>query len=249
MTETVIVVPCYNEAQRLPVDEFRRYCEAHPSVRFIFVNDGSTDTTLDLLEQLAREHPRQISAIDQGSNTGKAATVRTGMQQGFKSGATYAGYWDADLATGLDELARFVQILDHDPQLEMVFGARVKLLGRDIQRRAIRHYPGRIFATLASLTLGLPVYDTQCGAKLFRTSPDMVAIFEEPFITNWIFDVEIVARLIRARRHSKQPSAQKAIYELPLQAWQDVPGSTIRAADFARAIWGLARIYWHTLRR
>jgi len=249
MTETVIVVPCYNEAHRLPIEEFGRFCKAQPSVRFTFVNDGSTDSTLELLEELAREHPDQIAVIDQRPNAGKAASVQRGMLQALESGAAYAGYWDADLATGLDELPRFVQILDRDPQLEMVFGARVKLLGRDIQRRAIRHYPGRVFATLASLTLGLPVYDTQCGAKLFRVSPDMFAIFEDPFLTDWIFDVEIVARLIRDRRHSRQLSAEKVIYELPLQAWHDVPGSTIRAADFAMAIWGLARIYWHTLRR
>jgi hypothetical protein len=68
------------------------------------------------------------------------------------------------------------------------------MLGRDIRRSAFRHYAGRLFATFASLQLRLPVYDTQCGAKIFRATPEVVALFGRPFRLRWCFDVEVLSR-------------------------------------------------------
>ncbi|KAK3287117.1 hypothetical protein CYMTET_5346 [Cymbomonas tetramitiformis] len=84
----------------------------------------------------------------------------------------------------------------------MVFGARVALLGRYIQRKASRHYLGRIFATLASLVLDVPIYDTQCGAKMFRVTPDLNTVLSQPFRSRWIFDVELIARFVALRKKS-----------------------------------------------
>lgn len=248
MRETVIVVPCYNEARRLPVDAFTGSCDAHDWIRFVFVDDGSTDGTLALLQDLAGRHPLQVSLIELQPNGGKAEAVRRGMLQALKSGAAYAGYWDADLATPLEEIPGYCRVLDTLPECDVVFGSRVKLLGRTIERRAVRHYPGRIFATLASLTLQLPVYDTQCGAKLFRATPEVEALFADPFLASWIFDVEIAARLIAQRRGSDRPQAPRAIYELPLQTWRDVAGSKLKPRDTLRALWELVRIRWRYLR-
>jgi hypothetical protein len=158
------------------------------------------------------------------------------------------GYWDADLATPLDTLVAFCELLDTHPDIEMVFGARVQLLGRVIERRALRHYLGRVFATAASLTLGLRIYDTQCGAKLFRASPAMQALFQDPFATRWLGDVELLARLIQARRGTALPPAEEVIYEFPLLEWHDVAGSKVKARDFVKGLCGLARIYWQYLR-
>jgi dolichyl-phosphate beta-glucosyltransferase len=130
----------------------------------------------------------------------------------------------------------------------MVFGARVRLLGRSIERRALRHYLGRMFATAASMMLGMSIYDTQCGAKLFRASPAILSLFQEPFLTRWLFDVEILARLLQARRGTRLPRAEDVIYEFPLHEWHDVAGSKVKARDFFKAFFGLAAIYWHYLR-
>jgi glycosyltransferase involved in cell wall biosynthesis len=237
------VVPCYNEANRLRSLDFSVFCQTVPSVEFLFVNDGSSDRTLEILRDLEEQNPDRCSVLDQPVNRGKAEAVRLGMRAAFERGGEYAGYWDADLATPLAEIPRFVRLLEEHPGREIAFGARVQLLGRSIRRSPLRHYLGRVFATAASSLLRIPVYDTQCGAKLFRVSPELAELFEEPFCTNWIFDVEIVARLIRARRRSGGPSAEDVILEIPLQQWHDVGGSKVGPLDFFRAFAELARIY------
>src|SRR5262249_50217201 len=120
---------------------------------------------------------------------------------------------------------------------------RVKLLGRSVQRHVLRHYVGRIFATAVSIMLRLGVYDTQCGAKLFRVTPRLEERFRDPFISGWIFDVELIAREIQARRRHQQPQVDQIIYEHPLRQWHDVPGSKIRLHDWIAGAWELWRIY------
>ena len=87
------------------------------------------------------------------------------------------------------------------------------------------------------------MYDTQCGAKLFRTSDSMKEIFGQPFLSRWIFDVEIIARFVRQRGRD---AAARAIYELPIRSWHDVKGSKVRSTDFIRALkdlWKIHRAY------
>jgi dolichyl-phosphate beta-glucosyltransferase len=218
-----------------------------PAVRFLFVNDGSTDRTGAILDELVSEDPEHVAVCHLAINLGKAEAVRQGLLRAFEARPVYVGYWDADLATPLATLVDFCALLDVRPELEMVFGARVRLLGRVIERRAVRHYLGRVFATAASLILSLSIYDTQCGAKLFRASPVLHALLQEPFATRWLVDIEIVARLIQARRGTALPQAEDIIYEFPLPEWRDVAGSKVKAWDFAKGLWGLAMIYWYYL--
>lgn len=239
----IIVVPCYNEASRLPVDVFRDFAAAHRNIAFLFVNDGSTDGTQQVIEQLAAEHPAAFSTLGLKRNGGKAEAVRRGFLEAFKGGADYIGFWDADLATPLEDIPTFAAMLDERQDIEMVFGSRVNLLGRYVRRKLVRHWLGRIFATAASGVLGLPIYDTQCGAKLFRVSEELKDAFAEPFISKWIFDVEIIARMIRNRRGSDLPPVEKIIYEYPLLIWRDVAGSKIRGSDFITVGMDLGRIY------
>jgi glycosyltransferase involved in cell wall biosynthesis len=249
MSETTLVIPCYDEAGRLPVDAFSDFVRKTEDVDFIFVNDGSRDATLPLLRDLEASAPGRISVLDQQHNRGKAEAVRVGMNAAFERGALRAGYFDADLATPLSEVPRMLAVLDSDEQIEMVFGARVQLLGRRIERHRWRHYLGRVFATVASETLGLPIYDTQCGAKLFRVTPTTRSLFGQPFEARWIFDVEIVARRIALGRTRDLPAVAGVIHELPLQQWVDVAGSKVRAGDFVRAVFEVVRVYRRYLAR
>jgi glycosyltransferase involved in cell wall biosynthesis len=239
-----IVVPCYNEAKRLAIPQFRSFLVSHPEVRFLFVNDGSRDNTLEVLNALVAEDPRHYEVLDLEKNGGKAEAVRRGMVKALAEGANYAGYWDADLATPLAEIPRFVDTLETHRERDVVFGSRVRLLGRAIARRALRHYLGRLFATVASFVLDLPVYDTQCGAKMFRSSDEARTLFATRFNVNWTFDVEVIARLQRSRLRAQNPrDASSCIYELPLNEWHDVAGSKVRPKDFFKAFFEMLLVY------
>jgi dolichyl-phosphate beta-glucosyltransferase len=239
-----IVVPCYNEAQRLAVSKFHEFVAEHPEVSFLFVNDGSTDVTLRVLRELHAANPRQYDVLDLPKNQGKAEAVRCGMLQAFERSGSYVGYWDADLATPLSELPRFIAALQDNPQRDICFGSRVRLLGRSIDRRAARHYLGRMFATVASFVLDLAVYDTQCGAKLFRVKERTRALFATAFSVNWTFDVELIARVqAQTATAARAGDAHERIYELPLNQWHDVAGSKVRATDFLTGIFEMLRIY------
>jgi glycosyltransferase involved in cell wall biosynthesis len=249
MARATIIIPCYNEGRRLDNSRFIAFaCPVH-EISFLFVDDGSTDNTLALLKSLKNLEPTKFPILTLSKNSGKAEAVRQGVLTALKGCPDYVGFWDADLATPLEALPTFLDLAESRPDVEMVMGARVKLLGRRIERQASRHYLGRVFATAVSLVLGLGVYDTQCGAKVFRVSPSLEGLFAEPFASRWIFDVEIIARLIQARHRNKLSDAASVIYELPLTDWRDVSGSKLKAADFVRAAWELAKIHHRYLQR
>jgi glycosyltransferase involved in cell wall biosynthesis len=239
--DVVVVVPCYNEAERLDSRAFKDYRLPGRELRFCFVNDGSRDATLSVLHGICRDDPGRGFVLDLPRNGGKAEAVRQGLLAALDTGAAAIGFWDADLATPLSELERFCEVLERGPEVELVLGSRVRLLGRQIDRSALRHYLGRVFATGASLTLGLPVYDTQCGAKLLRVTPHLRALLERPFLTRWVFDVELLARFVELARGSGLP-VERRLFELPLVGWSDVPGSKVRPWDFVRSGFELLRI-------
>jgi dolichyl-phosphate beta-glucosyltransferase len=241
----MLVVPCYNEEHRLPVDQFREFLSQSP-IHFVFVDDGSRDKTLDRLESLRQGLEDRVFVLRSPANQGKAEAVRMGLNFALDQQAEYAGFWDADLATPLDAVPQLAAVFDSRPELDMVFGARVKLLGRHVHRKTSRHYLGRIFATVVSLMLRLPIYDTQCGAKIFRVRPGTRELFAEPFQTRWVFDVEILARYIR-QLGSPRPAAGR-IYEYPLNTWEDIGGSKVKPLDFFIAFRDVLRIYWKYLR-
>jgi dolichyl-phosphate beta-glucosyltransferase len=253
---STIVVPCYNEAVRFRREPFLDFLgDERPYARnvdFLFVNDGSSDATLSVLESLQSEaersgHVGRISILDKKRNGGKGEAIRDGMAHalcppslGEESPCSYIGFWDADLATPLSAIPQFLEVIEGRPHLHMIFGSRIRLLGRTIHRNPARHYLGRIFATAASHTLSLPIYDTQCGAKIFKATPDLAKVLAQPFISRWIFDVEIVARYIQLRGRE---FCYHSIYEFPLDSWKDVAGSKVGPFDFFYAALDIFRIY------
>lgn len=236
----ILVVPCFNERRRLDMGAILSFTRCSDRLGFLFVDDGSTDGTGDLIQQHTGDEWGPFRYLRLEENEGKGEAVRRGMAEALKCNPGIVGFWDADLSTPLEEISPMVEILEGKPALQAVLASRVQLLGRTMDRKPARHYLGRVFATGASLTLGMPVYDTQCGAKVFRGTPILRAVLEHPFSSRWIFDVELIARLSRAFGTTELDW----IEEYPLRRWTDVAGSKLRILDFLWAARDLARIWW-----
>lgn len=214
----LLIVPCYNEEKRLDLESI----EKSPSyVHFLFANDGSTDQTQQLLDDLKIKDPR-FDIYNSAVNVGKAGVLQAAFQWSLENGMIenydWIGFWDADLATPLEAVDQMLKYLELYPNIEVdsIWGSRNSRLGSNIVRQKHRHYLGRIFVTLTSMILGVKAYDSQCGAKLFRKEASLIA-FKDPFISRWIFDIEILLRL-----------KNKVVIEFPLLVWSDVPGSKVR---------------------
>jgi hypothetical protein len=160
----------------------------------------------------------------------------------------YIGFLDADLATPLEAIPQFTSVLDRRPEIEILLGIRMPLLGRAIRRQPLRRLLGKAFARVASAVLGARFQDTQCGAKMFRCCREVLDAFSQPFDSRWIFDVELLARLLRMRRGTSQPSLREIVFELPLEKWEDVAGSKLKRGDFFKAVAELSVIWWRYLR-
>jgi glycosyltransferase involved in cell wall biosynthesis len=233
--DLALVIPCFNEAARLEADAFLQFSVAHPAVRLVLVDDGSRDGTWEVLERMRTAAPASVTTLRLSPNAGKAEAVRAGIRSGLAQGAALIGFLDADLATPLSAIDDFLTLLRTRPDVEFVLGSRVMLMGRDIRRKAVRHYLGRVFATAVSHALDLPVYDTQCGAKVLRVTADTATLFDAPFRNPWIFDVELLARYLRLPVRPGEPARRDRIYELTLTTWHDKIGSKLRWHDFVRA--------------
>jgi len=230
MRKTRIIVPCYNESERLDSTAFLRALDNEANLSFLFVDDGSTDETFNVLESINEMNPAQVEILRLGKNSGKAEAVRRGMLSSLEGTFDNVGYWDADLATPLTEIEGFCRVLDSS-DVEIVIGSRVCLLGRKIERKAMRHIVGRVFATCASLLLKIPVYDTQCGAKIFKNTASLARVFGKPFKVTWTFDVEMFARFSIVKKESPLATSSGWV-ELPLTEWVDVKGSKVKPKDF-----------------
>ena len=191
-----------------------------------------------MISRLCDEHPR-VSLLRLSRHLGKAGAVRAGVLQ--DAGTDVVGFWDADLAAPLDEVDRLIEVMGSNPGLQCVAGIRVMRLGARIERSFTRHVLSRIFVTVASLSLDLQAYDTQCGAKLFRR--DVVQpLFSEAFVSSWFFDIEIYLRL---RRLYPEADLSACAYEYPLTRWAAVGHSNLRSRDFAQALLEIYRVRQH----
>ena len=240
MPRLTVVVPCYNEADRLDPAPLLAYVDAHAEASLVLVNDGSTDATGALLDRIAAERPGRIRALHLTPNRGKAEAVRAGLRDALAAGAEIVGYLDADLSTPPAELDDLLAALAR-PGVDVAIGARIGMLGYDIDRSAARHYLGRVFATAASLILQARVYDTQCGAKLFRAGPALSDALATPFLSRWAFDVEFLGRLLIGTP-TLPPLPLRAIVEVPLTVWHDVSGSKLGVGGMARTLRDLALV-------
>ena len=232
-TAVTVVVPCYNETDRIDPSTFVAMTSV-PDVSVLFVDDGSTDGTAAYLAEAIAPHG-SLTVLRLDRNVGKGEAVRAGMLHAIEHGAAFVGYLDADGATDPQEWLRLAGILQADPDVDVVLGSRVAMLGYDIKRRRIRHYTGRVFATLAAVALREAVYDTQCGAKVFTVTPRLTSALGTPFRTRWVFDVELLQRLLAPASSAQQGTPARVIEE-PLRSWVDRGGSKLSVRETCRSV-------------
>jgi glycosyltransferase involved in cell wall biosynthesis len=220
---TCIVIPCYNEEKGISNSEYSNFLENNPETLICFVNDGSKDNTLGVLNVLKAKHDAQIHILSLEKNSGKAEAVRAGINycnQNFQH--QFIGYLDADLATTLEE---FIDLRNYlTGEIVFSFGSRIRKIGSTIERENSRFLIGRVVATFISNILNIKVYDTQCGSKLF-TKEISEELFQKEFISKWLFDVEIFYRMIHLFDREK---AITKMHEVPLKLWVEKGDSKVK---------------------
>lgn len=221
--KNAIVIPCYNEAARLPVYAFQVFLASNDECFLAFSNDGSTDATLEVLGKIKDSAPERVKIINLSENKGKAEAVRQASLSLLEEMPSLEriGYLDADLSTSLEEWAEISQKVTGD--VVFAFGARLAKIDTYIRRKPYRHYIGRFVATMISLVLDITVYDTQCGCKVIRADVAK-KVFDKPFLSRWLFDVEIFFRISQI---FGKPQIPKICREIPLEKWEDVNDSKV----------------------
>ncbi len=225
---TGIIIPCYNEYYRLEKEKFLIFLGNNPLYHLCFVNDGSSDNTLEMLNELKQINPKNISVLNLETNQGKATAVQTGAN--YLAELDFIeniAFLDADLSTSLEEMDNLVQKLNNNPKLAMVFGSRKAEESNNIDRNIVRKFLSNFVGFFIRFILQLPIKDTQCGAKVFRKSI-IENVYSQRFISRWLFDIEIFLRL---KKHIGLKDLLNHISEEPLDSWIEVDGSKITLKD------------------
>lgn len=233
-----VVIPCYNEEERLLGTEFKDFAHSNLGYHLCFVNDGSTDNTLKVLEELRKGNESNISIYDCEKNGGKAEAVRLGMLHMAKdTQLDYIGFLDADLSTDFRDFDDLVETLDKS-NFKIVSGSRMSRMGADITKESARKVISMTINLIIRTILRMPFNDTQCGAKVMERSV-VPLLFNKSFITKWLFDVEM---FIRMRKHYGKTEAKKLICEQPLKRWIHADGSKLSMKDSVKIVGQLAKI-------
>ncbi|MFT6371190.1 MAG: glycosyltransferase involved in cell wall biosynthesis [Maribacter sp.] len=236
--QLLIIIPCYNEYSRLPISEIQNFLTKETKATLFFIDDASTDNTIGRIEALENQFPAKVLKLSNSKNLGKAESIRkvVGYCLAHKIGENFA-YLDADLATSLEECYSYLQFLEDGKTF--VFASRILKIGSIVERKFSRFLSGRVIASFISNILDIKVYDTQCGCKLFTTTIAKLT-FDKPFISKWLFDVEIFSRILT---HYGKPKALALMDEIPVKKWIDKGDSKVKLSYFFRLWIDLYRIW------
>lgn len=239
-------MPCFNEGKFFKKEEYIASLKEESHVNICFVNDGSTDNTLVRLRELLEIFPNRIQIIDLENNVGKAEAIRQGVLNYKNTNQSeYIGYFDADLAFPLNQVRKFYIQLPENKHPSFIVGARVRLHGfTNVERPLMRHLFSRFFATIVSNILHIPIYDTQTGAKLIKEDAAK-ALFLQPFISRWLFDIELIYRLIDKVGKGK---IEHELWELPISVCNDDGNSSIKKSEAFKVPFELFKI-WRNYRK
>jgi dolichyl-phosphate beta-glucosyltransferase len=218
-----LVIPVFNEDRRLNTQYFLEISDI-PDLEVLFVDDGSTDMTVDILTRLALIKSN-INILELEANVGKSEAVRAGLNSLIQDPKFDAvGFIDADGAFSVKDIYNLISHMTGvaSSGLNWWWTSRVKLPYNVVERSKIRHFIGRVISLFLGLGFqGLP-YDTQSGLKFFSTNKYLAIFLSEPFRTRWFFEIEL---LIRAKNFY---NVAKFIVIVPVLNWHEIEGSKLK---------------------
>jgi len=232
-----LFVPLYNEAKRPNVEEYISSISQLQGLSLVLVNDGSSDDTSTMLERLTGP---KIEIVNFSTNQGKGEALRKAMREYLlQNEVEIVGYLDCDGAFPKSAVETFLRTGTEKIQsgnFQVCIASRIMLSGRDVVREAKRHYISRILITLIGFRYSFMPYDSQSGLKIFSVTHVLTDSLKNPFCTKWLFDIELLSRLDRM-------SPEKLIWEEPVMAWADKPGSHLRLRNFANILKEVITLY------
>jgi glycosyltransferase involved in cell wall biosynthesis len=233
--ELSIIIPSFNEEQRLPasLEKIAGYIrERRPNSEVIVVDDGSTDRTAAIAESWGDRIPR-LRVLSNGMNRGKGFSVRHGS---LEAHGEIILFTDADLSSPIEEGEKLLAALQtHD----VAIGSRAvdrRLI--EVHESLFREFAGIVFNRIVQVILWLPFVDTQCGFKAFRRQRCQI-IFEQQTIERFGFDPEL---LYLARHHGL------SIQEVPVR-WAHSPATKVNMLrDSVQMFADVFVIRWNAMR-
>jgi glycosyltransferase involved in cell wall biosynthesis len=229
-----IVIPAFNEEQRLPgtLERIRAYISSSGrATEVLVVDDGSTDATARVAESWAAR-VANLRVLRNGTNRGKGYSVRHGM---LEARGEFVLFTDADLSAPIEEADKLFAAL---AACDVAIGSRAldpSLI--TVHESAFREFAGKTFNLIVRIVLRLPFVDTQCGFKAFRRERCRI-IFEQQRIERFGFDPEL---LYLARHHGLRAM------EIPVR-WSHSPATKINMMrDSVQMFLDVFQIRWNAM--
>lgn len=238
MLKICMIVPCYNEGQRILEKEYLSFLNSHTNFNLLFVDDGSNDQTFEVLTKLKEKH-QNINILKLDRNSGKAEAIRAGFNTIANKNYQLIGYIDADLAIPFSEVLRLQKRINEG--YHFAFSSKKPTRNSKLEIKFKRYFIGRVLSFMVSKSLKLKIYDTQCGCKLMNKELADIA-FKSSFFSSWLFDVEIIWRIIIQKGRSFFNN--KAI-EVPVKKLIDRGSSRIKLSDLFSLPFEFFRIHSH----
>ena len=243
-----MVVPCFNESTRINFAYWRKIVSSNQNIAWIFIDDGSTDSTLSVLRELSLE--LGVRVLAQLSNKGKAEALRLGFTNAISQGFEIVGFIDVDGSFDASEVSSLCQRFAKEEEwiavgssIDAVFTVRdlvqdsLNLQGR--LRRAL----GKIVSITNRLAWKDLPRDTQCGFKFFRVNQCLEASLVSPFQNSWFFEIELLLRLDKL--FYNRPLS---IVEVPLNHCKHIAGSKTSSASSLNSALQVVKIFLFILR-
>lgn len=230
-----IILPAYNEGSRIDASlkaVMAKMSSLNIPYELIVVDDGSTDDTFQRARPFAGEH---VHVLTYDQNRGKGYAIRHGM---LKAQGAYKLFMDVDLATSLEAVEEFLQIMREKP-VDIIIGNRKNNPSlQEVKQPLYRQFFGEGFTRLSCLVVGCEFSDFTCGFKMYtRRAADIIFPRQRTF--DWAFDTELVAIAVQ---HNLK------IYESPVQ-WHHCQGSKVRVTrDITRSLISLGKIGFNSIR-